>query len=80
LHIPLDAKVNVLSDIPYTISFVIRKRMQLDNLNELGKDKRPDDFLIFDGTSEELEKWLDRVLSGKEQTQFIFEFNEDEME
>jgi hypothetical protein len=54
--------------------------MQLDNLNELGKDKRPDDFLIFDGTSEELEKWLDRVLSGKEQTQFILEFNEDEME
>jgi hypothetical protein len=80
LHIPLDAKVGVLSDVPYTISFVIRKRMQLDNLNELGKDKRPDDFLIFDGTSEELEKWLDRVLSGKEQTQFILEFNEDEIE
>lgn len=67
MHIPLDRNIENLPDVPYTISFVIRKRQQVDNLNELGKDKRPDEELIWDGTSEELDAFLDRVLSGKEQ-------------
>jgi hypothetical protein len=44
----------------------MRKRMQIDNLNELSKDKRPTDEMIFEGSSEALDKWLDKVLSGKE--------------
>lgn len=35
---------------------------QIDNLNELPKEKRPPDSIIWDGTSEELDDWLDRVL------------------
>jgi len=47
--------------LPYTISFVIRKRQQLDSLNELPKEKRPPDLMFWDGTPEELESWLDNV-------------------
>jgi hypothetical protein len=66
LGIPLDSKITNIEDVPYTISFVMRKRMQIDNLNELSKDKRPTDEMIFEGSSEALDKWLDKVLSGKE--------------
>jgi hypothetical protein len=34
-------------------------------LNELPKDKRPPESIIWDGTSEELDDWLDRVFSSK---------------
>lgn len=61
LQIPLDKKIKLLSDTPYTISYVIRKRQQIDNYNELPKEKRPTDYLIWDGTSDEVEEWLDKV-------------------
>ena len=61
MRIPLDRSIEYLKDIPHTISFVIRKRQQIDNLLELPKDKRPPDSMIWDGTSEELEDWVDRV-------------------
>jgi len=35
--------------------------MQVDNLSELPKDKRPTDKIIWDGTSSDLDNWLDRV-------------------
>lgn len=54
-----------LAELPYTISFVIRKRQQIDTLNELPKEKRPPDSIIWDGTSEELDEWLDRVFDKK---------------
>jgi hypothetical protein len=41
---------------------VIRKMQQIDNLHELPKEKRPTDEIIWDGTSEELDEWLDKVL------------------
>jgi len=65
LQIPIDAKLKEVTDLPYTISFTIRKRMQIDNLNELPKDKRPPDSIIWDGTSEEIDEWLDRVFSNE---------------
>jgi hypothetical protein len=66
--------VKHLLQLPYTISFVIRKMQQIDNLNELPKEKRPPDYIIWDGTTEEMDEWLDRVLdhSGKKQTQVEF--------
>jgi len=67
LHIPLDSRVRELADLPHTLSFVIRKRQQLDNLNELPKEKRPDDNLIWNGTSEDLEDWISRVFDNKKQ-------------
>lgn len=61
LRIPIDTKIEELTDIPYTISFVIRKRQQIDNLNELPKEKRPPDKMIWDGDSDQISDWLDRV-------------------
>lgn len=67
MHLPLDTKLKEIRDIPYTISFVCRKREQVDNLNELSKEKRPTEKQIWDDPSEELEQWLDEVLKGKTQ-------------
>lgn len=69
LGVPLDPKVKHLSQLPYTISFVIRKMQQIDNLNELPKDKRPPDSILWDGSSEEMEEWLEKVLDKKQQTE-----------
>jgi hypothetical protein len=63
LQIPLDPKVKYITDLPYTLSFTIRKRTQIDSLNELGKEKRPPDSIIWDGTSSDLDSWLEKVLS-----------------
>ena len=73
LRIPLDLKVKELPDIPYTISYVIKKKQQIDNLMELPKDKRPSDEMIWDGTPEELESWIDRVFHKKEQTEILLD-------
>jgi hypothetical protein len=60
----LDSRIKELADLPYTISFVIRKRQQLDNLAELGKKKPPED-IIWDGTPEDLEDWIERAVDPK---------------
>jgi hypothetical protein len=52
--------------------------MQIDNLNELPSEKRPNDYLIWDADSEELESWLDKVISGKKDTKATFVINEGE--
>lgn len=66
--------------MPYTISFVIRKRQQLDGIYELPKEKRPDDRLIWDGTSDELEKFYDRMFKGKENNISEIVFSDSEIE
>ena len=65
LQIPLDERVDYLIDIPHTLSFVIRKRIQIDNLNELPKEKRPPELMIWDGTSKDIENWYDKVFNRK---------------
>jgi hypothetical protein len=65
LHVPLDRSIELLTDVPYTLSFLIRKRQQLDNLNELSKEKRPPENMIWDGTPEELDEWIDKVFDIK---------------
>jgi len=47
------------------MSFVIRKRQQVDNLMELPKEKRPPEAILWWGTPEELEDWLDKVFEHK---------------
>lgn len=44
---------------------MIRKRIQIDGLQELPKEKRPPENIIWDGTNSELENWLDRVFNSK---------------
>lgn len=57
----------MLSDVPHTISFVIRKRQQIDGLNELPKEKRPPEELIWDGIPEDIDEWLDSVFDRNKQ-------------
>jgi hypothetical protein len=57
----------------------MRKRMQIDNYNELPQEKRPVDDLIWNAAPEELENWLDKVLKN-EPTQSTFEINPKEIE
>ncbi len=47
---------------------MIRKRQQIDNLSELPKDKQPTNEILWDGTSEDLEEWIDKVLDHKHTT------------
>ena len=72
----MDKRVEHLENMPYTISFVIKKRMQIDNLMELPKEKRPSSKLIWEGSAEELEEWLEVVLNPdkKKKRTNVFEF------
>jgi len=61
----MDLRIKSLSDTPHTISYVIRKRQQIDSLSELGKEKMPTNEIIWDGSPEDLEEWIERVLDSK---------------
>lgn len=74
LKIPLDTRVEHLEDLPYTISFVVKKRMQIDNLMELPKEKRPSSKLIWEGSAEDLEDWLEAVINPNKKKANTFEF------
>jgi len=82
LQIPLDKNVDFITDIPYTLSFVIRKRVQIDSLNEMPKDKRPPELMIWDGTSDEIESWIDKVYDRKDNTPdgIYIDIKDDEIE
>lgn len=56
-----------ISKLPHTISYVLRKQMQIDSLNELPQEKRPPDTIIWWGTPEELNRWLNSVLGFNKQ-------------
>jgi hypothetical protein len=73
LQIPLDPKIKYLNEMPYTLSSTIRKRQQIDNLNELPKEKRPTEQIIWEGSANDLEEWLEKVMGNKskEDTEII---------
>lgn len=72
LQIPLDRKLTKLDEVPYTISYIIRKRQQIDSFNELPKEKRPPDDIVWDGTSDDIDEWFDEVFKkGKDANQEI---------
>ena len=62
MHVPLDLSLQDIEDIPYTISYVIRKRLQVDSLNELPKEKRPPDFVLWSSNPEDLDDWMENVV------------------
>lgn len=39
--------------------------MQIDGLNELPKDKRPPDYILWNNNSDLLDNWIDKVLYDK---------------
>ena len=53
-------------ELPWIFSFIVKKRRQVDNLMEVPKDKRPPDYMIWWGTPEEMETWLDRMFDHDE--------------
>jgi hypothetical protein len=69
LGIPLDTKIENVDQVPYTTSYVIRKRIQMDNLYEIPKNKRPTEKMIWDGSPEEMEEWMERVVLGNSQSE-----------
>lgn len=78
---PFDKSIEHLADTPYTISYIIRKRQQVDNFNEYPKDKRPTERLIWEGSPEEINEFFDRV-HGKEKdsSDQVIKFNIGEVE
>lgn len=80
MKIPLDDTVKEIEDLPYTISFVIRKRQQIDSMNELPEEKRPPELMLWDGNPEDIDDWLSKVLSGKQQTTTVLSIKESEIE
>jgi len=68
-----------VSDLPYTFSFLIRKRMQIDSWMELPKEKRPPEA-IWD-KPQEIEEWFDRVYGDDNaQTEFNLPVEDNEVE
>lgn len=59
---------------------MIRKRQQMDNFNELPKEKRPPEKLAWDGSAEEIEDWFDKVFDHKKSQSDEIIFFEDEIE
>jgi hypothetical protein len=80
LQIPLDSKISKLEDIPHSISYVIRKRQQIDSLSELPKDKRPPEKMIWDGSPEDMEDWIDNVVMGHSQGNIDIMIDEGDIE
>lgn len=74
LLIPLDLDIKNVHDIPHTISYVIRKRQQIDSLMELTDDKRPPEDIIWHNNPDKLTDWLDRVLGRKDKKKERDEF------
>ncbi len=70
-------------DLPWTMSYVAKKRLQVDNLMELPKEKRPPDTILWWGTPEDLEEWLDKVLgtgTEKEDEKIDFLIRQEDIE
>lgn len=63
LKLPLDTWDKV-KELPYTISYVIRKRVQIDNMSQLPKEKRPPELILWDSNPDKLDEWLDKVLGS----------------
>ena len=69
-------------DLPWTMTYVIRKRQQIDSYRELPREKRPPELMIWWGSSEEIDRWFDRVFDrkGKLDSSEVFIINESEIE
>lgn len=68
-------------ELPWTISYVIRKRAQLDSFNELPKEKRPPDSMIWYGDAIEIDRWFDKIFkTGKNPEEIILDISDEEIE
>lgn len=68
-------------ELPWTISYVIRKRAQIDSFSELPKEKRPTDDIIWYGTQRDIDEWFKKVFKTKgNPNEFSLEIEDDEIE
>jgi len=79
--LPLHESLPPTVELPWTISYVIRKRTQIDSYMELPKEKRPPDTMIWYGTQEDIDDWFDKVFKKEKppQDEFVFVINEDDI-
>jgi hypothetical protein len=76
----LHKKLPPIDELPWTISYVLRKRAQVESFKELPKDKRPPDDYIWYLPPEKLDEWFDRVLyKDSPKDEVIFEIDESEI-
>jgi hypothetical protein len=80
----MDLHIRNIHDIPHTLSYVIRKRQQVDSLQELPSEKRPPDNILWHNNPDLLTDWLDKVLERKgkkkEKDEFVLAIPEYEIE
>jgi len=69
-------------ELPWTISYVIRKRAQLDSFNELPMGKRPPTNMIWYGDNKDIDSWFKKVFNLKDGNpdEFILQISDDEIE
>lgn len=41
----------------------MRKKSQIDSFRELPKEKRPTETMIWEGSSDEIDEWFDKVFN-----------------
>jgi hypothetical protein len=60
----------------------VRKRAQIDSFNEMPKSKRPPEDMIWWGTADDIDKWIEKVYDRNEDPKYdiIMEIDEDEIE
>lgn len=69
---------NNVFKMPWTMSYVAMKRRQIDNYNEIPKEKRPPDMMIWWGSPEDIEEWFDKVYdrsptSNNDELEFVID-------
>jgi hypothetical protein len=64
--LPLHTALPPADELPWTIAWVIRKRVQIDSFFELPKEKRPPDDMIWYGTQDDIDRWFDKVFKKGE--------------
>lgn len=80
-ELPLHKDLPPADELPWTISYVIRKRAQLDSFSELPKEKRPPDEIIWYGSPEEMDRWFDKIFDRKDTPgqEVILDIRDDEI-
>ena len=73
-----DRLVENVHDIPYTISFVFRKRKQYLDMLQLPEEKRPPEPMFWLAPPEDIEEWIDRVLNNRDNNQQAIILDESE--